>query len=545
VVVQATRLGSAKGLSGIALEEVKPKRKTNGSTDVEAGAGHHGSATTRATFGQRSPSIFDVLKVAWPQAGGPSFACAVPETKAILSRVTVPELTGGYPFEQIAISMDGQKATFGGGREWPNSTAVRVDGRELIFPRAVRPYTNKIDLEAKVFNAPEHYVSDVPLMERIGERTVHLKTLLVSNPEKIVFEDPRISTIRLDPRADPITLLSFTEYQPKEGIIQNRAVILERDPSDGTFKVPEVDAIGRPKQLINFSPAGLDAKNGVLYQNDAGEIVLRSRMRGFDLCPSYAEQVWVFANWSDFLAYQKDWKGWHEDLSEGFHNAGRVEPRADRVRPLRANVVATEASFPELYDEQRLAAKKTQAPGESPHYRGFGPGTRPVRLEREGDKLYFSDGPSSPKHYAGTIPLRQRDRFVLGDGEVKTLTFDHQLRVLELDVDGLTIPRRVYTGSFKLWNADADRIELIYADALQPVTPHSRGGGIADLEHVYPEGWVEVPGKSKDDPARVALYCGVADASTERTELDLVTLLLEMSEGSKRWATGQVGPPLC
>src|SRR3546814_11749661 len=51
--------------------------------------------------------------------------------------------------------------------------------------------------------------------------------------------------------------------------------------------------------MVNFSPAGIDAKNGTIYQNDRGEVVLRSRMRGMSLCPNYGEQVWVFENRSE------------------------------------------------------------------------------------------------------------------------------------------------------------------------------------------------------------------------------------------------------
>jgi hypothetical protein len=477
----------------------------------------------------------------------------------MISRETVPELTGRYAFETTHIAPDAKSVRFYSRAisrtldgqafaEWPNSTAVRVGGREFVFPRAVRPFTNQIDLEAGIYNAPEDYVSDIPLMERVGEETIYKKTLLRSIPGKVVFEDPRISTLILGPGQDPVILLSFTEYLPKEGKIRNRAVELELG-EDGIFLPPKVDENGRPIGIINLSPEGLDAKNGTLYVDDEGQVVLRTRMRGFDLCPNYAEQVWVFKDWKEFLAYQKEWKGWHTDLTEGSkHEDGAIKPNPRRVRPVRAHIAATEASFPEFYPQDQLAIRtpgaKRKNIHESPHFRGFGPGTRPVRIAREGDQLYFSDGKFATQHFAGRIPSELLDTFVVPDGEVRTLTFDHQLRVLHKQVESMKLPRRVYSATLKLWNAGADRIELLYSDAIQPVTPSSRGGGIPDLEHVYPEGWVDVPAESPDAPARLALYAGVADASTERILIDLLALLAEMSGDSPRKKTGQVAPPL-
>ena len=53
---------------------------------------------------------------------------------------------------------------------------------------------------------------------------------------------------------------------------------------------------------------------------------------------------------------------------------------------MRPCIAATEASFPEFYSEHQLAQREIgherKNIHESPHVRGFGPGTRPMRVER-------------------------------------------------------------------------------------------------------------------------------------------------------------------
>ena len=309
--------------------------------------------------------------------------------------------------------------------------------------------------------------------------------------------------------------------------------------ADGSFEVPRVEAnSNRPQNLINLSPPGTDAKNGLVYQNDAGEIVLKTRINGLsDISPgTYGEQVFVFKSWGEFTEYQAHWGNWRELLAAGSKGEA-LPPAADgRAQPIRAHVSATEASFPEGYNEAQLKQRSTTDAAGVTHtsgYRGFGPGARPIRLEREGNQLFASEGRNAPRTRVGEIPAAQLKTFPIPDGQTKLLTADHQLRTLEIDVDGQTVPKRVYSMAFRLWNAEGDRPELIYSDAAQPVSADARGGGILDLQHVYPVGWA-FGEKGADGSSSVAVWAGAADANTKRYAFDIAKLLGEMSSDSPR-----------
>ena len=117
---------------------------------------------------------------------------------------------------------------------------------------------------------------------------------------------------------------------------------------------------------------------------------------------------------------------------------------------------------------------------------------------------------------------------------MRLLTADHPLRTLNVTDDGQTFPKRVYTMSFRLWDAAGDTPLRAYADAVQPLTAETRGGGILDLHHVYPVGWVPADGATPDAPKRVAVWAGSADAHSPRYQRDLVKLLGEMAPSSPR-----------
>lgn len=494
------------------------------------------------------------------------FSSTVPESGAIVGRKL--ELRGRFDHGVITAREDGTAITVGpsahaglvlGGEryvELPNSTALTTTDpatgqrRELVLTRGVRPYTNTIDPEAGVFNGPAGYVSDVLLFERVGQgkdaRLEYRHTLLRSRPESsFLFEDPRVSTIQVG--AERKILLSGTDYAPhvpgsSAPDVMNRFVELELDARGLPLPVEVDPTSGRP-DFRDLSPAPVkdaggtwrfvDAKNATVAQNTRGELVVRSRMRpDFGALPpeqprwDYGEQVFVFASWDDLTGY--DWRNGLDDL---FGTAGDEA----RIRPLEAKVIATERSFSELYPAELLP--------ETPKL-GFGPGTAPLMLTRRDDTLWVSEGPGSEAHFAGKFSHILSDQLPIGDGETKFVTFDHDLRVLEDRRFGEPAKKRVYTGTVKLWSEGLDTLELVYAQAMQPRAEHTyRGTGILDLHHTYPMG--RVLAGHPEDPARTItrIYAGAADAHTESVELDLVTLLSEMAEGSERRASGQVAPP--
>ena len=394
----------------------------------------------------------------------------------------------------------------------------------------------------------------------------------------------KLGDLALGKRAAQLSTLALA--MPRGSPVEDRAqLLLEASPECPTALVEALAAaLGKIRlpERINYSPSGIDAKNGTLDENEAGEIVLRTRMRGFPLCPGYAEQVWVFKDWDHFVEYQRGWNGWEQALEEGHRNGGPIDQVPGQVRPLRAKIIATEETFPEFYPRELLSrGEPAEEGGPEKHFRGFGPGTRPVRFERQGNDLYFSGGRHDQLSWAGEIPENLRRGFPIPAGEVRRLPFDHQLRALDVPVyrtlrsqlgmavelQGAAVPRRMYPGCAKLLSASGDAIELLYCDLVQPLNASARGGGIADLEHVYPEGWRVKQGAADGTPpmsrpgeeqryalsrakgrATLLVYQGEADASTGILEFDPIQLLGEMGAESPRRLGSpgeqQVGPPL-
>jgi hypothetical protein len=436
--------------------------------------------------------------------------------------------------------------------EFPNSTAFRTtnkitgEEREFILTRGVRPYQSIV--KEKGNQETVGYVSDVLLFERAKNgRFVYRDTIMESAPEKFFkFEDPRVSIIYGSTGKQHI-FLSGTDYSPHvpgstNPDVMNRYVKLDID-REGMVKKVKVDpATGKPN-FQDMSPAPqlgadghysfVDAKNGTIARNEKGEIVLRVRLRpdfgnkqiqklAGNRQWHYGEQVYVFKDWNEFRRY--DWKHSLEDLFQPKNTSGA----ANRIRPVEAKEILRDTDLVEHYKDARVMLEKGK---------GMGPGSIPVRIRREGNKLFISDGKGATERYAGTIPKNARDRFVVGDGEVKYLTPDHEIRYFS--ENGFT--KRHYTASFKLFNDDLTKMELYYADAIQPITLRERGvtSGIPDLQHTYPMGRTIVPGKA-GRKAKVRIFSGTSDANTSEYEMDVLNFLLEMSPGSERRLSGQV-----
>jgi hypothetical protein len=331
----------------------------------------------------------------------------------------------------------------------------------------------------------------------------------------------------------------------------NRFVELTLDERGEPEVVPNDPTTGRPRfHDLSPPPRALEdgswsivtAKNGVIAENELGQIVVRTRMiPDFARSPEYAavadrvapwkyaEQVFVFDRLEDFRSY--DWRFALDDLFVG-ELAERSTAGGERVRPVQAKIVARDDSFREFY---RPSSIDPAGP------RGFGPGTRPVRIERREDRLFASDGKGGSERCFGVVPEADLASFPLAEGAVAYLTFDHELRSLRDVRDGVVIPKRVYTASARLWDPTLTRIQLVYGHLLQPRTAHERGRtGVLDLHHVYPMGLTISERRGR--PV-VRVYCGAADAHTTSYDVDLMQLLLEMSAGSRRRALGQVYSP--
>ena len=280
----------------------------------------------------------------------------------------------------------------------------------------------------------------------------------------------------------------------------------------------------------------VDAKNGTLARNEKGEIVVRLRLRPDFGDPAiqklangetwhYGEQVYVFKDWKDFRRY--DWKHSLEDLFHPENHSGAP----GRVRPSQAKELLRDHDLKELYTDTRVMSEKGK---------GLGPGSIPVRIRRIKDKLYISNGVGAREEYAGTIPLSLRGQFILKEGEIKFLSPDHEIRYFKHE----GFIKRHYTASFKLFNDELTHIDAYYADAIQPLTLRERGvnSGILDLQHTYPMGRTVVPGKN-GKKAVVRIYGGTSDANTSQYDLDMLTVLKEMSANSERRLSGQVYVP--
>jgi hypothetical protein len=122
------------------------------------------------------------------------------------------------------------------------------------------------------------------------------------------------------------------------------------------------------------------------------------------------------------------------------------------------------------------------------------------------------------------------------------LTFDHEIRFFEQRLGATRFCKRHYSAAVKLFDPSLTRVELYYADVIQPKTPEERGldSGIIDLQHVYPMGrsLLEV-----NDRGIVRVFAGASDAHTTVYDFDLLKLLTEMADDSPRRKSGQVYCP--
>jgi len=201
-----------------------------------------------------------------------------------------------------------------------------------------------------------------------------------------------------------------------------------------------------------------------------------------------------------------------------------------RARPMLSKVIMRDSQLKELYTDPKVYTAKGK---------GMGPGTAPIRVVRRGDQLFASDGKNATEIAAGKVP---KD-FSLKDGEVSYIAFDHEIRYFK-DVRGQDeFLKRHYSLSIKQFDPSLTKVKAYYADALQPRQLHELGynSGIADLQHVYPMGREVIQGA--DGVAKVRVSLGVSDAHTEIIEVDILSLMNELTPGSARWKSGQVYVP--
>ena len=483
----------------------------------------------------------------------------VPESQAFTARV---ELLGSIRPGRVSYQEQGAVATIEpadgdfkryGDRiyyETPNSTSVAIPDpksgelREFVITRGIRPYRNRIHPQAGVFNRPEAYVSDLLLFARGDDgRLSFVHRLLDSAPEKnFLFEDPRISIV------DGRVFLSGT-------------VVARHVPGDRNLYIRNgytelsLDEQGVPRPIAGkkfryLSPAppigddgravGFDAKNAVIAKRDDGKIVVRTRLRPDferdpiaikyrekhgDRVPSwkYGVQTFVFDDLEHLQRY--DWRNALDLLLAAHLGVAPMSP-VRKKDPSSAKLVMTERSLADFYDESLYVPGTTI---------GFGPGTRPIRLERKGDRLLVSDGPGAAQLEAGRIS----GEFPVKDGEALYLSFDHKLRHLREPESGAE--KRVYSGTVTLWEKDLETVRALYDDVVQPTRGHQVGlSGILDLHHAaYNMGVMLLP---REDGCTVRVTAGEADAHTASYDWDLVKLLSEIASSERR-ASGQVYVP--
>jgi len=393
-----------------------------------------------------------------------------------------------------------------------NATALRVEGREFIWVRAIREgYKTHVSPAGEVAN--EGYYSDTLLFEVQPEGGIRfIERTLASDPASgVLLEDARASSFRMrgrDPktgrfRVEEVALLGFTHHARHGGMEERtsrNAFVRLRTGEDGVPR-PERDAAGGLK-LHFLSPEPIlhrffvDAKNGIILPNSRGDLRMHARHRyqaddprlpeGFR--PSdYAEQSFPLG--ADFLGKEPDWTALMSRSSE--HEVLRAE------------------GLKEHYPKESLW------PGSG---KGHGPGAQPVRIQRRGTRLYVSEGWGHAWIYAGEVPKQVRR--LLSNRKTRFVSFDHEIRFLK--VRGKR--KRVYTLSVKLWGQDLDRILAYRADMVQPKGEYETSNpGVPDLWHVYPTGRV-VRGDGSVDT-----YEGAADANVMRRRWDLPRLLSEMA----------------
>ncbi|MES2965995.1 MAG: hypothetical protein V4760_19085, partial [Bdellovibrionota bacterium] len=334
--------------------------------------------------------------------------------------------------------------------------------------------------------------------------------------------------------------LSGTDYSPHvEGSlnpdVMNRFVELKIDSKGLPSKVEVDRETGKP-DFQNMSPAPrfiegqwlyVDAKNATIAQNELGQIVVRTRLRPDFKHPyveklargdrwEYAEQVFVFENWSHFRSYD-----WNDALVDLFGQRAS-EPTSSARAPLTAKTIIREADLKEHLKSNdpnlRIASEKPK---------GLGPGTRPIRLERRGQELFGADAPGAPAVSLGNIPARLMEKFPIADGDVVYVTFDHEIRYMYQKVGSSNLRRRHYSASIKIFDPTLTRIVDYLPDVIQTVTPAERGlnSGILDLQHVYPMGWTISPNAQGKSIVRV--YAGASDAHTTIYDFNMIRLLAE------------------
>lgn len=458
-------------------------------------------------------------------------------------------------FEPELITIDGKTARYKPGTkgvelegtryvEFPNSTSLTTtnpgtgETREFILTRGVKPYEARMNIATGVIN-PANYVSDVLLFERVNGTYVFRKRVLASAESKgFFFEDPRISVVFENGR--PHYFLSGTDYSShvtgsKDPDVMNRFVELKIDANGLPRKVDVDSRTGKP-EFMDLSPAPrlvdgkmlfVDAKNATIAQNDLGQIVVRTRLRP-DFKHSfikrlangdrwdYAEQVFAFENWAHFRSYD-----WNDALVDLFGRRGEVATSSTRA-PLVAKTIIRDSDLKEHLvsndPKLRIASEKPK---------GLGPGTRPVRLVREGNELFASEGFGAELVSLGKIPNELLTKFPVEDGRAVYATFDHEIRYLYQTVGDAKLRRRHYSASIKIFDATLTNMIGYLPDVIQTVTPAERGlnSGILDLQHVYPMGWVLA--RDANGKQIVRVYAGASDAHTTIYDFNMIRLLAE------------------
>ncbi len=437
--------------------------------------------------------------------------------------------------------------------EFPNSTAMSTvdpvtgNQREFILTRGVKPYVEKMNSETGSIS-PQGYVSDVLLFERVSGQYVFRHRILASKEDaKFFFEDPRISVIHDAGKTH--YFLSGTDYSSHrpdstDPDVMNRYVELKID-GRGLPVAVEVDPQTGKPAFSNMSPAPkrtddvwafVDAKNGTIAQNEAGEIVIRTRMRpdfgnpivkamAGDKHWQYAEQVFVFKNWQAFKDYN-----WNDALVDLFGKRGLL-PTESTEGPSLSKIIILDTDLTEnlTSSDPNLKVEVRSAEHPDAKGKGLGPGTRPVRIQRKGNQLFTSDGPGAPEHFAGDIPENRLNDFPIVDGGVTYLTFDHEIRYVKQKVNGQTLMRRHYSASLKFFDSTLTNIIFYRPDAIQPKTKHELGfnSGITDLLHVYPMGFAIA---KSGNSSVVRVYAGASDAHTTIYDFNILRLMLEMKK---------------
>lgn len=486
------------------------------------------------------------------------FHSSVPQSNAFVGRV---ELLGSIRPGRVTYEDQGRSAIvepaegdfkeLGGRTYWelPNSTSVAVGDEELVITRGIRPYKNRITPSEGLFNGPDNYVSDLLLFRRndAGELEFVHRLLDSAPEERFFFEDPRISVV--EDNGTRRIFLSGTDYSPhvpgdSACYVRNAYLELQVDPATNLIEPIAVDPRTKKPAFRYLSPmpvstadgsVGIDAKNATIAQREDGKIVVRTRFRpDFEQDPvvqrykerygdrvpswSYGVQTFVFDDLEHLAGY--DWRNALDLLLANHLDVPPMSPRRDKD-PSSAKLVMTEASLVDFYPRELYVPGKPI---------GLGPGTRPIRVERQGDQLYVSDGPNAPK-----LPAGKASGDFLTEGDVVYVSFDHKLRYLAVkdpdDPEKSIARKRVYTGTITVWEKDLETVRTLYDDVVQPVEDHQIGlTGIMDLHHAaYNMGVVLLPDPSGEE-ATVRVTAGEADAHTATYDWDLSKLFMEIPE---------------